>query len=91
MNCNHSQLQPLSQQAWIANKLDAQSQQKLATRALKAVERILFGTAKQVRFKVPTCFKSVEGKSNKQGFHYQVFFWFKAPGKGRGLYSNQSP
>ena len=55
---------------WIANNLDAQSQQKLATRAFKAVERILFGIAKQVRFKVTTRFKSVEGKSNKQGLRW---------------------
>ncbi|WP_414623216.1 RNA-guided endonuclease TnpB family protein [Calothrix sp. CCY 0018] len=55
---------------WIADKLDAQTQQKLATRAFKAVERILFGLAKQVRFKVPTRFKSVEGKSNKQGLRW---------------------
>ena len=44
--------------------------QKLATRAFNAVERILFGLAKQVRFKVTTRFKSVEGKSNKQGLRW---------------------
>ena len=55
---------------WIAEKLDAQTQQKLATRAFKAVERILFGMAKQVRFKVTSRFKSVEGKSNKQGLRW---------------------
>ncbi len=55
---------------WIADNLDAQSQQKLATRAFKAVESILFGMAKQVRFKVTTRFKSVEGKSNKQGLRW---------------------
>ncbi|MEO1801665.1 MAG: RNA-guided endonuclease TnpB family protein, partial [Cyanobacteria bacterium J06629_2] len=55
---------------WIAKNIDSNTQQKLATRALKAVERILFGIAKQVRFKVPTRFKSVEGKSNKQGLRW---------------------
>lgn len=55
---------------WIADNLDAQSQQKLGTRAFKAVERILLGMAKQVRFKVTTRFKSVEGKSNKQGLRW---------------------
>ncbi|MDY6900701.1 MAG: transposase, partial [Cyanobacteriota bacterium] len=55
---------------WIADNLDAQSQQKIATRAFKAVERILFGMAKQVRFKVTSRFKSVEGKSNKQGLRW---------------------
>ena len=55
---------------WITDNLDAQSQQKLATRAFKAVERILFGMAKQVRFKVASRFKSIEGKSNKQGLRW---------------------
>jgi hypothetical protein len=55
---------------WIAKNIDAQSQQKIATRAFKAVERILFGMAKQVRFKVTSRFKSVEGKSNKQGLRW---------------------
>lgn len=55
---------------WIADKVDSNTQQKLATRAFKAVERILFGMARQVRFKVPTRFKSVEGKSNKQGLRW---------------------
>ncbi|MCJ8278560.1 MAG: transposase [Rivularia sp. ALOHA_DT_140] len=55
---------------WIAKNIDSNTQQKLATRAFKAVERILFGIAKQVRFKVPTRFKSLEGKSNKQGLRW---------------------
>ena len=42
----------------------------MATRAFKAVERILFGMAKQGRFKITTRFKSVEGKSNKQGLRW---------------------
>ncbi len=52
---------------WIAKNVDSNTQQKLATRAFKAVEKLLFGQAKQVRFKVPSRFKSVEGKSNKSG------------------------
>ncbi len=55
---------------WITKKVDSNTQQKLATRAFKAVERILFGKAKQVRFKVPSRFKSLEGKSNKQGLRW---------------------
>ena len=55
---------------WIAKNVDSNTQQKLATRAFKAVERILFGMAKQVRFKVTSRFKSVEGKSNKQGLRW---------------------
>lgn len=55
---------------WIAEKVDSNTQQKLATRAFKAVERILLGQAKNVRFKVPSRFKSMEGKSNKQGLRW---------------------
>ena len=55
---------------WIAGKVDSNTQQKLATRAFKATERILLGMARQVRFRVPTRFKSVEGKSNKQGLRW---------------------
>ncbi len=55
---------------WISVQVDSNTQQKLATRAFKAVERILFGMAKLVRFKVTSRFKSVEGKSNKQGLRW---------------------
>ena len=55
---------------WIAKNVDSNTQQKLATRAFKAVEPVLFGQAKHVRFKIPSRFKSVEGKSNKQGLRW---------------------
>ncbi|MEO1377485.1 MAG: transposase [Cyanobacteria bacterium J06635_10] len=55
---------------WIAKNVDSNTQQKLATRAFKAVERVLFGQAKQVRFKIAPRFKSVEGKSNRQGLRW---------------------
>ena len=55
---------------WIPKNVDSNTQQKLATRAFKAVEKILFGQAKHVRFKIPSRFKSVEGKSNKQGLRW---------------------
>jgi hypothetical protein len=55
---------------WIAQKVDSNTQQKLATRGFKAVERVLFGRAKKVRFNVQTRFHSVEGKSNKQGLRW---------------------
>ncbi len=55
---------------WIAKKIDSNSQQKIATRAFKAVERIMLGMAKQVRFKGFTRFRSIEGKSNKQGLRW---------------------
>jgi len=49
---------------WIAQKLDSNSVQTLATRAFKASERVLFGRAKKVRYKVPNRFNSIEGKGN---------------------------
>jgi putative transposase len=55
---------------WIANKIDAQAQQTLAKRAFRASEKVFFGRAKKVRFKVPNRFNSVEGKSNKQGIRW---------------------
>ncbi len=55
---------------WIAKNVDSNTQQKLATRAFKAVEKVLFGQAKHVRFKIPSRFKSVEGKSNKSGIRW---------------------
>ncbi|WP_414586021.1 RNA-guided endonuclease TnpB family protein [Scytonema sp. PCC 10023] len=56
---------------WIAEKIDSNTQQKLATRAFKAVERVLFGKAKDVRFKVDSRFRSIEGKTNKQGIRWK--------------------
>jgi len=56
---------------WISEKLDSNTQQTLATRAFKASERVLFGRAKKVRYKVPSRFKSVEGKTNKQGIRWK--------------------
>ncbi|MEI2581352.1 transposase [Scytonema sp. PRP1] len=63
---------------WIAQKIDAQVQQKLATRAFKAVERVLFGKAKDVRFKVESRFRCIEGKTNKQGIKWKDnrVMWF---------------
>jgi hypothetical protein len=55
---------------WIASKVDSATQQKLATRAFQASEKVLFGRAKKVRFKVPNRFNSMEGKSNKQGIRW---------------------
>lgn len=49
---------------WIAQKIDSNSVQTLATRAFKASERVLFGKSKKVRYKVPNRFNSIEGKGN---------------------------
>lgn len=55
---------------WIAQKVDSNTPQKLASRAFQASEKVLFGRAKKVRFKVPTRFRSIEGKTNKQGIRW---------------------
>ena len=57
---------------WITTKLDSNTIQKLATRAFKAVEKVLFGKAKKIRFKAFDRFKSVEGKTNKQGLRWTL-------------------
>lgn len=61
---------------WIANKIDSNTQQAIGKRAFKAVDRILFGKAKKVRFKPTSQFTSLEGKTNKQGIR-----WFESLSK----------
>ncbi len=56
---------------WIAEKIDSNTQQKLATRAFNTAKKVLLGQAKKVRFKVPNRFRSVEGKTNKQGIRWK--------------------
>ncbi|MHC5714313.1 RNA-guided endonuclease InsQ/TnpB family protein [Nostoc sp.] len=55
---------------WIKSNLDAQTIQKVATRAFKAIDRMAFGKAKKVRFKQKGQFASLEGKTNKQGIRW---------------------
>ncbi|BDI19961.1 hypothetical protein ANSO36C_57630 [Nostoc cf. commune SO-36] len=56
---------------WIALKIDSTAVQKLATRAFAASEKVLFGIASSVRYKVPRRFRSIEGKSNKTGIRWK--------------------
>jgi transposase len=56
---------------WITQKVDAQTVQTIATRAFKASERMLVGNAKKVRFKGKGRYRSVEGKTNKQGIRFK--------------------
>ena len=56
---------------WGAEKLDAQAVQKLASRAFNASNKVLFGKAKKIRFKVPSRFRSIEGKTNRQGMRWK--------------------
>lgn len=58
---------------WIAHKIDSNTQQVIGKRAFKAVVMVLFGKAKKVRFKTSSQFKSLEGKTNKQGIR-----WFES-------------
>lgn len=56
---------------WISKNIDSNTQQKLATRAFNASEKVLLGRAKKVRFKVTSRFCSLEGKTNKQGIRFK--------------------
>lgn len=58
-------------QSWIGDQIDSNTAQKLATRAYKAVEKVLFGQAGKVRFKGKNQMDSVEGKSNKSGIRWK--------------------
>jgi len=57
--------------SWIGKHIDSNTAQKLATRAYKAVEKVLFGKSKKVRFKGKNQMDSVEGKSNKSGIKWK--------------------
>jgi transposase len=56
---------------WIADHLDANTAQTLATRAYRAANRVCLGQAKRVRFKSKgRGVDSLEGKTNKQGIRF---------------------
>ncbi|MDF5720295.1 MAG: hypothetical protein PUP91_07395 [Rhizonema sp. PD37] len=56
---------------WIADKIDSNTQQTIASRAFMASEKVIFCRSKKVRYKVPNRFNSVEGKTNKQGIRWK--------------------
>jgi hypothetical protein len=57
--------------SWIAQHLDANTAQTLATRAFRAVERVAIGRAKKVRFRSKgRGLDSLEGKSNLTGLRF---------------------
>ena len=59
--------------AWIADHLDANTAQTLATRAYHAANRVCVGKAKRVRFRSKgRGLESLEGKTNKQGIRFVV-------------------
>ncbi len=57
--------------SWLGDHIDSNTAQKLATRAYKAVEKVLLARAKKVRFKGKKQMDSVEGKSNKSGIKWK--------------------
>ncbi|MBR8836279.1 MAG: transposase [Stigonema ocellatum SAG 48.90 = DSM 106950] len=66
---------------WMWDKLDSQSIQKLGTRVFKAVNKVLCGQAKKVRFKNNRSFSSMEGKQITTGIRVdretEMFVWGK--------------
>jgi hypothetical protein len=56
---------------WIAKHIDANTAQKLATRAFEATERVNFGKAKKVRFKSKNQLDSLEGKTSTRGIRWK--------------------
>ena len=57
--------------SWIGEHIDANTAQKIATRAFVAVQKLAFGQAKKVRFKSKNQFDSVEGKTNASGIRFK--------------------
>lgn len=55
---------------WMWEKLDSHTIQKIGTRAFKAVEKVLYGKARKVRFKSQSSFHSIEGKTNTQSIRF---------------------
>src|SRR5215467_14451445 len=56
---------------WLADHIDSNTAQKLATRAYQAANRVCIGQARKVRFKSRgRGLDSVEGKNNKQGLRF---------------------
>jgi transposase len=58
-------------QSFVGDHIDSNTAQKLATRAYKAVEKVLLARSKKVRFKGINQMDSVEGKSNKSGIKWK--------------------
>ncbi len=69
--------------AWIAEHIDSNTAQKLATRAYQAANRVCLGQANNVRFKSQKRgLDSVEGKSNATGLRFVL----ERPEEGRAGY-----
>jgi len=69
--------------SWIADHLDSNTAQTLATRAYQAANRVCLGQAKNVRFKSGgRGLDSIEGKTNKQGMRFVL----QAPEEGNNAF-----
>ena len=64
-------------QSWLGGHLDADTAQKLGTRAFKTTRNLLLGRAKRVRFKGQNQMDSLEGKSVRSPMKWQdeTFAW----------------
>ena len=56
----------------ISNFLDANTVQKIASQAWKGVSSVLFGKGKRLHYKKVEEFRSLEGKTNRQGIRYDT-------------------
>jgi len=65
----HVYVQPMGH-AWLGDHLDSLTLQKLASRAYRAANRLLVGTARRVRFKGRHQLDTVEGKTNSSGIRW---------------------
>jgi transposase len=61
----------LAKDCWLRGHLDVNTQQKVATRAFKAVERWALGQSGKPRFKRYGELESLEGKSNTAGIRFR--------------------
>jgi hypothetical protein len=61
----------LSKDCWLRGHLDVNTQQKVATRAFKAIERWSLGGSGKPRFKRYGELESLEGKSNTAGIRFR--------------------
>ena len=61
----------LAKDCWLREHLDVHTQQKVASRAFKAVERWSFGGSGKPRFKRYGELESLEGKSNAAGIRFR--------------------
>jgi len=60
-----------SRASWLGDHLHTHLAQNIASRAYKAIEKMMFGTARKVRFKGKNQLPSLEGKQNTTGIRFE--------------------